>query len=109
MIAIVVLNLANSDISSMREISDSEGNVCGQDSGYEDYKNLVMFNFDAPYRSVCVKECPKFDYNQIKYNSDGTNSSVIEPVYFENFTKAVEYGKNLSSKSISSDLETIFS
>lgn len=91
MIAIVVLNLANSNIGSMREISDSEGNICGSDSGFEDYPNLMMFNFAAPYRSVCVKECPKFDYNQIKYNADGTNSSVIEPVYFENFTKAVEY------------------
>jgi hypothetical protein len=94
MVGVVVLNLANSKVSSMRQLQDSEGNVCGVDAGYEKHTRLMMFKFTAPYRSVCVTECPKFDYNQIKFNADGTSTEKIEPVYIESFAKVVEYGKN---------------
>lgn len=92
MVAIVVLNLANSHIGSMREASDSEGNICGKTEGFEDYKLLYFFNFKAPFKSVCVKECPKFDYNQIRYNANGQESKPVTPLYFEGFNKAVETG-----------------
>lgn len=71
---------------------DSEGNVCGVDPGFEDFPYLFMLKFTEPYKSVCVKNCPVFDYAQMRYNSTGTYSKPITPVYFTNFTKAVESG-----------------
>lgn len=68
---------------------DSESRVCGQDPEVKDFPFLYMLKFSANYVSVCVKECPRFDYNQIKYNSDGQNSSLIQPLYFENYTSVV--------------------
>jgi choline transporter-like protein 2/4/5 len=85
MVALVVLNMANSKVSSMKHQLDSDGKACGFDAGREDKPYLLMFSFSAPFKSVCVKECPVFDYNQIKYNSDGKNSSKIEPLYFTRF------------------------
>ena len=74
---------------------DSEANTCGKDKGFEDYPYLFLFTFTEPYRSVCVKECPKFDYAQMRYNSTGKNSTTkgIKPVYFEDFEDAVRDSK----------------
>ena len=93
LILITLLNLANSKVHTLNEVMDSSGKRCGLDRGYEAYGHLLMFTFKSPYKSVCVKECPRFDYNQIKYNSTGTNSTYIKPVYHENFSIAVETGK----------------
>lgn len=68
---------------------DSDARVCGQDPEVKNYPYLYIFKFEKNYRSVCVKECLKFDYNQIKYNAKGTNSSQIKPLYYEGFSKVV--------------------
>lgn len=76
-------------LDSLNDMLDSEGNYCGVDAKVKDYPFLFMVKFDANYRSVCVKECPKFDYNQIKYNSTGSNTTIIQPLYYEDLASAV--------------------
>lgn len=71
------------------EVLDSEGRICGKSDGVRDFPYLYLLKWDAPYKSVCVRNCPKFDYNQIKYNSTGTNTTYIQPVYFENLTNVI--------------------
>lgn len=75
MIVTTVYILSNSDSQHMFKLYDSEGTDCGIGEA-QDYPLLYMQNFRRPYKSVCVKECPKFDYNQMKYNSDGS----VEPL-----------------------------
>lgn len=79
----VYYSFARDRVSSLDDVMDSEGNYCGVDAKVKDYPFLFMVKFDANYRSVCVKQCPKFDYNQIKYNSTGTNTTDINPLYYE--------------------------
>ena len=55
---------------NMYKMYDSSRNDCGVDDA-KDFPLLYLQTFKAPYKSVCVKECPHFDYNQIKYNSTG--------------------------------------
>lgn len=86
----VYYTLQPNKMTSMTEILDSEGNYCGIDAKVKDYPYLYMIKFDADYRSVCVKQCLKFDYNQIKYNSDGTNTSTITPLYYEDLPAAAK-------------------
>lgn len=69
---------------------DSDARICGEDEPVRDHKYLLLFKFDRNYRSVCVKRCPVFDYNQIKYNPAGTNTSYIQPLYYENYTRVVK-------------------
>ena len=61
------------------------------DQSVRDFKYLYMIKFSKNYRSICVRECPIFDYNQIKYNSTGLNSTYIRPVYFENLSAVIDY------------------
>lgn len=68
---------------------DSDARICGEDDPVKDYKYLMLFKFERNYRSVCVKKCPIFDYNQIKYNPNGTNLTYIQPLFYENYTKVV--------------------
>lgn len=75
---------------SVTNVMDSSGNLCGIDANVKNYPYLYMYKFEANYRSVCVKECPKFDYNQIKYNANGKNSSSTKPLYFEDYTSVVK-------------------
>jgi hypothetical protein len=84
------MHAPTSKIGLMSTPRDSVGNVCGVDEATKDYPYLLMYKFTSPYRSACVKQCPKFDYNQFRYNSSGTNTSAIAPVYWENFTQAVK-------------------
>lgn len=84
------LQYPNSKIGLMTTPRDSEGNMCGVSDKTKDFPFLYMIKFASPFKSVCVKECLKFDYNQIRYNSTGANKTYIQPVYFENFSKAVE-------------------
>lgn len=44
---------------------DSNGNFCGEGI-LEDYPKLYFFNMEKPLDSVCVKECPQFDYNKLR-------------------------------------------
>ena len=93
MIALFIYVLPNSHVRKMTQMMDSDGNVCGSTKGFENHKLLLMFSFSAPYKSACVKACPHFDYNQIKYNSDGSSSTPITPVTYANFTKVATEGK----------------
>lgn len=100
----VFYSFKSDKLQNLDDIMDSEGNYCGVDSNVRDYPYLFMVKFNADYRSVCVKECPKFDYNQIKYNSTGTNSSKIEPLYYEQLSDVVKTSYNLNmDSSITSD------
>ena len=62
--------LVNTDSEAMSRLYDSSGNDCGIGQT-KDYPFLYMQRMVKPFRSVCLKECPRFDYNQIKYNSNG--------------------------------------
>ena len=88
--ALGFLNMAKSKVGTMSHQLDSDGKACGYDKGYENYPYLMMFSFSEPYKSACVKHCPKFDYNQIKYNSTGSNTTAITPVYFSNFSEVTK-------------------
>lgn len=90
MVLIVILMRSSSNIEAMRDVMDSEGNRCGKDQGYEQFPKLLFFKFTPNFRSVCVQACPKFDYNQIRFNSTGTATEYIQPVYFSNFSAAVK-------------------
>lgn len=79
----IYYTFAGDRLSSLDDVLDSEGNYCGVDAKVKDFPYLFMVKFDANYRSVCVKDCPKFDYNQIKYNSTGTNTTTTDPLYYE--------------------------
>lgn len=91
MILLVVVTCANARVQDIGKIMDSEANKCGE-KDFAAYPYLLMFKFSAPYKSVCVKSCPKFDYNQIRYNSGGTNASVITPVLFADISNEMETG-----------------
>lgn len=97
-IVLLVTTIANSSVSSLTNIRDSEGNLCGQDDGFQDYRYLFMFKLTSPYKSVCVKECPKFDYNQLRYNSTSASTEKsITPVYFADIAQVMEKGNSIQS------------
>ena len=96
MVAIGVVNFKDFKTDKLSSPLDSEGNICGKDKDFEEYPYLFIYKFDEPYKSVCVKECPKFDYNQMRYNSNGKNKTKIDPVYFEDFLDAVESSNLIS-------------
>jgi hypothetical protein len=73
MIGTGIYAYVNSDPRGINKVYDSSGNICGEYDAAE-YPLLYMQTFTAPYKSVCVKECPTFDYNQIKYNSTGVST-----------------------------------
>lgn len=55
---------SNSSNSAFTKVIDSSGNVCGQGAARA-FPLLYLQTFSAPYRSVCVSECPRFDYNEL--------------------------------------------
>ena len=59
-----------SESRNMYKMLDSSGNDCGEGEA-EDFPFLLMQSVKSPYKSVCVKKCPQFDYNEMKYNSTG--------------------------------------
>ena len=95
MLVVHFLTKTESDFSKATKLLESEGHRCGKDKGFEDYPFLLIFKFNPPFKSVCVKTCPNFDYNQMRYNSTGNATAYIRPVYFLNFTDAVELRKLL--------------
>lgn len=67
----------------MFDTLDSTGQICGKDDKVKDFPYVYMTKFTEKYKSVCVKECPKFDYNQIKYNSTGVPTKTdFKPLYY---------------------------
>lgn len=82
-VVIGVLYCIKGKVGNFDNLLDSEGNQCGIDGNVRDYPYLYMLKFDADYKSYCVKSCPAFDYNQIKYNSTGMNITAIKPLYYE--------------------------
>lgn len=91
MVGLIVLSLifaiGGNNSKKIAKPLDSEARICGDE--VKGYPYLYMFKFTPNYRSVCVKSCPRFDYNQIKYNADGKSKDKIEPLYFENYGKKV--------------------
>jgi Plasma-membrane choline transporter len=88
-IAIIITYSFRNNYALLQKPLDSDARICGEDPEVKNYPFLYIFKFEKNYRSVCVKECLKFDYNQIKYNSKGTNTSQIKPLYYEGYSKAV--------------------
>jgi hypothetical protein len=88
----------------MKKPLDSEARTCGVDDSVKDFKYLYMVKFSADYRSVCVKECPKVDYNQIKYNSTGTNTTAIKPVYYEDLGSVLKFTPSITTKKEEKDI-----
>lgn len=87
MIATAIWALATSDPRGISKVYDSSGNICGVGAA-ENFPILYLQTFEKPYRSVCVAECPVFDYNQIRYNSSGVssyNDTVIPELGFSQF------------------------
>lgn len=76
---------------------DSHGNFCGMGE-LEDYPYLYFLNFQLPLTTVCVKECPKFDYNSLM----GKDTS--EKMDYERFIsiKNLKFDLNLSTEGIRS-------
>ncbi len=68
LVMITIYTLQNTRDDSLSKIYDSSGSICGK--GYhKEYKYLLLQTFSSPFISVCVKKCPRFNYNWIKYNS----------------------------------------
>lgn len=65
MIGTAIYAIQHSNHDDVKSVYDSSGNMCGRE-GAKDYPYLYMQNFEKNYKSVCVKECPTFDYNAIK-------------------------------------------
>ena len=84
--------MQNSDHTDITKIYDSSGNACGFDKA-KDHHLLYMQTYSKPYKSVCVKSCPKFDYNAIKYEKPHDKEVPVEengypgPMYFKEFAK----------------------
>lgn len=92
LIAFLVIGIIYSSSTKVKNLTkpqDSKGNVCGIDAAVKDYPNLYFYSMDRPYKSACIKTCPQFDYNQIKYNSTGGSTNYIQPLYFENYSSVV--------------------
>lgn len=90
MIATAIWALATSDPQGIAKVYDSSGNICGQGAA-ANYPLLYLQTFEKPYYSVCVSDCPTFDYNQIKYNATGVssfNEAIIPYLNFNDFIKS---------------------
>lgn len=59
---------SNSSRAPFHRVVDSSGNVCGEGAA-KSHPILYLQTFSEPFRSVCVSECPKFDYNQLRGES----------------------------------------
>ena len=87
MLATAIWAFTVSDPRGIAKVYDSSGNICGQGAA-ANHPLLYLQTFEKPFFSVCVAECPSFDYNQIKYNSSRVssyNESVIPGVDFTEF------------------------
>lgn len=76
---------------------DSSGNFCGQGQA-KDYPFLYLQTFTAPYKSVCVKACPSFNYaHLLAKDAAGKKTASAKPVGFDQFAR--KYAGNTYTKS----------
>lgn len=73
MLGTAIWAVVTSDPRGIAKVYDSSGNICGQGAA-ANYPLLYLQTFEKPFLSVCVSECPSFDYNQIKFNATGVSS-----------------------------------
>lgn len=89
MIGFAIWALLSADNRGIAKVYDSSGNICGQGAA-ENFPLLYLQTFEKPYRSVCVSECPSFDYNAIKHWSGNAPhypaDQEINPIDFTEFT-----------------------
>ena len=64
MIGTAIYAIQHTNPDDIKSVYDSSGNLCGRGEA-QDYPYLYMQNFQKNYKSVCVKECPQFNYNAI--------------------------------------------
>lgn len=89
MIGSSVWAFSHSSKSAFTLVRDSSGNICGQGAA-ANHPILYLQTFSAPYKSVCVSECPKFDYSQIRAAPGGAGNAdgdPTKPLYFGEFTR----------------------
>ena len=55
---------AKSSEAGFTRVRDSSGNLCGAGAA-KAHPYLYLQTFSEPYRSVCVRECPSFDYRKM--------------------------------------------
>lgn len=81
---------AKSTEGGFNRVRDSSGNVCGAGKA-KAYPFLYLQTFAAPYRSVCVRKCPSFDYGKVNpaglRGKNGAAKRAAKPVAFEEFSK----------------------
>lgn len=70
MIGTMIFALVKSNHGDITKIYDSSGNPCGYENA-KDYHLLYLQTFSRPFKSICLKACPEFDYNEIKYKMTG--------------------------------------
>ncbi len=95
MVAVGVSAFKNSSHEDITKLYDSSGNVCGKGDA-KDFKYLFMQTFQSPYKSTCVKKCPKFDYNEIKYGSPLPEDQ--KSLYFKDFRDKHSGSSHTSNK-----------
>ena len=108
MLITTIIVISKTNHSDLYKLYDSSGNDCGT-GDVKDYPLLYMQSFRSPFKSVCVKECPKFDYNQIKYNSTGSlnhkptneDTSAYSTLYLEASTPLyfIEFNEKYAGRS----------
>ena len=89
MIAFAIWAYLAADQRGIAKVYDSSGNICGKGAA-ENFPLLYLQTFEKPYRSVCVSQCPAFNYNAIKYWSGSgpvyPNGVEVAPLDFNEFT-----------------------
>lgn len=109
MISIMANTIDMSSNEVFLKTYDSSNNECGKDKA-NNYPFLYMLTYTEPYKSVCVANCPTFDYNQIKFNSEDKMSRqeavAIDPLDFKDFSRT--YGGLSRHKSKSLNVKEAF-
>lgn len=84
----------NMKFANMFNPVDSDGNVCGVDSGFEDYKYAFLANWNSPMQVVCVKTCPIFKYEKLKkfLNSPLDNQEMQDKLFSQQTKVKLEKG-----------------
>ena len=99
MIATMAIALQQSDPDNLTKVYDSEGNDCGQGDA-KDYPLLFLQTFQKPFSSICVKECPRFDYNKIKYGDNAPATTTVVEAETTRLLQAEDKNPNDSSNPV---------
>jgi hypothetical protein len=108
MVACIIIGLLGFFMGKPQKILfpyDEDGNACGYDEGYEEYKvlyfydvleNLENFEVSKIVNAFCVKECPKKKYDKNEYKNKnitldckGTKNNQNCTVTFKNYYRSV--------------------